>query len=141
MGLPAGTAGLKRHISITMGFASRTISPVPDVSRYGPVAAPSRSVRSQRFTGARIKPVGCWCENHLVKSRKNPSELCQSRRVVVGGQHHSRTLRKRGNLVYLMLKRSCQWLLHRTNCTRDAVPELTWLKTAVYKRPKRTNAR
>ena len=36
MGLPAGTAGLKRHISITMEFASRTISPVPDtgISRY-----------------------------------------------------------------------------------------------------------
>ena len=28
MGLPAGTAGLKRHISIIMEFASRTISPV-----------------------------------------------------------------------------------------------------------------
>ena len=36
MGLPAGTAGLKRHMSITMEFASesRTISPVPDISRY-----------------------------------------------------------------------------------------------------------
>ena len=34
MGLPAGTAGLKRHISITMEFASQTISPVPDISRY-----------------------------------------------------------------------------------------------------------
>ena len=35
MGLPAGTAGLKRHRSIAMEFASRTISPVPDISRYG----------------------------------------------------------------------------------------------------------
>ena len=34
MGLPAGTAGLKRHISITTEFASRTISSVPDFSRY-----------------------------------------------------------------------------------------------------------
>ena len=34
MCLPAGTAGLKRHISITMEFASQTISPVPDISRY-----------------------------------------------------------------------------------------------------------
>ena len=34
MGLPASTAGLKRHISITMESASRTISPVPDISRY-----------------------------------------------------------------------------------------------------------
>ena len=36
MGLPAVTAGLKRHKSITMEFASRTISPVHDISRYGP---------------------------------------------------------------------------------------------------------
>ena len=35
-GLPGGTAGLKRHISITTEFASRTISPVPDISRYEP---------------------------------------------------------------------------------------------------------
>ena len=34
MGLPAGTAGLKRHISITTEFAFRTISPVPSISRY-----------------------------------------------------------------------------------------------------------
>ena len=34
MGLPAGTAVLKRGISISMEFASRTISPVPDISRY-----------------------------------------------------------------------------------------------------------
>ena len=34
MGLPPA-AGLRRHISITMEFASRTISPVPgDISRY-----------------------------------------------------------------------------------------------------------
>ena len=30
MGLPAGTAELKRHTRILMEFASRTISPVPD---------------------------------------------------------------------------------------------------------------
>ena len=35
MGLPAGTAGLKRHIRITMEFASWTILPVLDISRYG----------------------------------------------------------------------------------------------------------
>ena len=37
VGPRAGTARLKRHISITMEFASRTISPVtvPDISRYG----------------------------------------------------------------------------------------------------------
>ena len=36
MGFPAGTAGLKRHTSITMELAARTISPqaVPDISRY-----------------------------------------------------------------------------------------------------------
>ena len=34
VGLPAGTSGLKRHISITMKFASWTISPVSDISRY-----------------------------------------------------------------------------------------------------------
>ena len=33
-GPDGGTAGLKRHISITMEFASQTISPVPDISRY-----------------------------------------------------------------------------------------------------------
>ena len=32
---PGPAAGLKRHISITMELASRTISPVPDISRYG----------------------------------------------------------------------------------------------------------
>ena len=31
---PSGTAGLKRQINITTEFASRTISPVPDISRY-----------------------------------------------------------------------------------------------------------
>ena len=34
MGLPAGMAGRKRHISIAMEFTSRTISPVPDTYRY-----------------------------------------------------------------------------------------------------------
>ena len=50
MGLPAGTAGLKRHISITMEFASRTISPVPDISRYAAAAASRRPTSTRMAT-------------------------------------------------------------------------------------------
>ena len=57
MGLPAGTAGLKRHISITMEFASqaRTISPVPDISRYAESGWPLKHVLGLhlRTTGMR----------------------------------------------------------------------------------------
>ena len=42
MGLPAGTAGLKRHIGIPMEFASRTISPGDGWVR-GTVARRSRA--------------------------------------------------------------------------------------------------
>ena len=53
MGLPASTAGLKREVCITMDLDVRTISPVPDVSRF---RYPGLSAARAHFASGRAGP-------------------------------------------------------------------------------------
>ena len=84
MGLPAGTAALKRHISITMEFASRTISPVPDITHPPTTSCcarrswltAARRWRSMMPPPSRCRPPPrrrrsrCNCDRHLLPRRR-----------------------------------------------------------------------
>ena len=107
MGLPAGTAGLKRHIRITMEFASWTILPVPDISRYG----------SEGEDGAPTPPAPVPASPHPVTLTLMPSRPNATPRHPSSGEPLPQPCLEHCNLCYAQGRPSlllvwCAWPAH-----------------------------